>query len=288
MKRVHQGKKLCTGCVKQQDSPTPLQGRKSIGLKGKKLIGEPDTEQMTLHSHSNPMAGTPLFNDLSSKEKTGHIYVGCCSYMNSGSACDEPNEGISASQTAEIDKGEKIDIARLKSSFQRRVICECIGTSVPKNVDSEETELLSNAKSGKVNSEETGLLSKEKSSILCSNTVRETRSASPLITFSRRSKRKKNVDGTDTQTQSLAGEKNCSLATKGSNSTYSTTSMCEEAPSKGCSADLLTDLQQSGKDLEKVCRLLSSGLYWMSLLLLYLFCLLDTMRMQTNYFRISF
>ncbi|KAM7532132.1 hypothetical protein LguiB_035542 [Lonicera macranthoides] len=247
----NKGKKPCIGCVKQQDSPTPLQGRKSSALKGKKLIRESDTEQMTLHSHSNPMAGT-LFNDLSSKEKTGHIYVGCCSYLNSGSACDEPNEGISASQTAEIDKGEKIDIARLKSSFQRTGICECIRTSVPKNVDSEETELLSNAKSGKVNSEDTGFLSKEKSRILCSKTIRETRSASPLITFSRRSKQKKNVDGTDTQTQSLAGEKNCSLATKGSNSMYSTTSMCEEAPCKGCSADFLTDLQRSGKDQEKI------------------------------------
>lgn len=204
-------------------------------MKEMKNIGESTKETSTGNpggSISEKNNEGSLLTNLSCEEKSSNIHMR--SYMKPGYTCDDGhNEGSSESQLVNKSVGSKSDIVNLKSSTERRCSSECMDASELK----------------KVNSEETDILSEDKSGLLCGNVVAETR-LSPMITFSRRSKRKKNVDGTNIQSKSLVGEDKCTLLTKEVNSAYGTTSTYEAVPGKGCSGDLSTDLKQSGEGSE--------------------------------------
>ncbi|KAA8538890.1 hypothetical protein F0562_025582 [Nyssa sinensis] len=240
LKCVRRGKRFCAGCIKQQDSSISLQVRKSIRQKENKHIEESDMRLMTPHSHTflmgSPGEGSPhkdsggLFSkDLSSKEKSSHIQAGSCSYVDSGSAY---TEGSLVSRSVEMDTESKSNLVSLKPSCERQCNSECTCASVLK----------------KFNSEETDVLFKDKFSSSSVNVLTESKLTGPLITFSRRSKRKKYSEGNDIQSKSLVGEKNYSLATKGMNSVYALACSCETAWCKGCLVDLSKDLKQSGQD----------------------------------------
>ncbi|XP_057963426.1 uncharacterized protein LOC131154579 isoform X2 [Malania oleifera] len=71
----------------------------------------------------------------------------------------------------------------------------------------------------------------------------------PLITFSRRSKRKKDLRGTDIQSKLPPAEKMCPLVSKGSDLSLLTFS-CEATSRKGCLGAHSTALKPSGEDAD--------------------------------------
>ncbi|XP_059628691.1 uncharacterized protein LOC132271355 isoform X2 [Cornus florida] len=239
-KRIRCGKRLCAGCIKQQDSSISPQVRKSNRLKEKNQIEDSDLRKTSPDSQSflmeSPGEGIchkdsagPFSEDLSSKGKPSHIQVGSCSFVGSGSAY---NGGNTVPQSVEMNTERTLELVNLNSSFEIKCSSESTGASILKNFNSEETDLLI----------------KDKSSTSCANALTETKLTTPLITFSRRSKGKKVIDATKTQTKSPLGEKNCSLATKDCNTVHAITCSCETECCKGCSVDLSTNLKQSGKD----------------------------------------
>uniref|UniRef100_A0A5B7C4V4 Myb-like domain-containing protein n=1 Tax=Davidia involucrata TaxID=16924 RepID=A0A5B7C4V4_DAVIN len=246
LKRIRRGKRLCTGCIKQQDSSISLQVRKSNRLNETKHTEESVMRQVTPHSHTFLMgspgegsphkdSGGPFSKDLSSKEKSSHIQVGSCSYVDSGSAY---TEGSLVSRSVEMDTESKSNIVSLKSSFERKCNSECTGASVLKKFNLEETDV-------------SDVPYKDKFSSSSGNALTESKLTTPLITFSRRSKRKKCSDGTDI-CNSLVGEKNCSVATQGMNTVYAITCSCETASCKGCSVEDPNTRNLFAQDQEKI------------------------------------
>lgn len=162
---------------------------------------------------------------------------------------DESSIGRLVSPPPEIAANMMVDLVGLKSSsFEQRGVLEC-------------DDISSRSKTSSL--EKTELLVEDRFKILCSDSVRvtkstvplirslhsdsaeETKSKAPLITFSRRCRKRKAMDVADSQRTLLLG--NSSLDTQWSKSTCRKTSSCE-AMHKNCSVDHVTDLNP----LEKV------------------------------------
>lgn len=224
---IHHGKWLCDGCIKLKQHDSLHISEVSL-LKEKKLIGESNTREV-LHSCTQ-FTGSPdesssqkciegvLLTDLSSKEKSSHIHVKSCSCVNSGCACDD---GYDMGES-ETNMNRKSCLVNLDSSFGSRCNSQLVGAPAFEETILEETDV--------------GLRDKSR---ICGDAVTGTRVMSPLITFSRRSKRKKNVDATDMQNKVVVGDKYCSpVAAQG----------ISHAPGIDGSENRSTNSNQSEKD----------------------------------------
>ncbi|KAJ7973600.1 Protein CHROMATIN REMODELING 4 [Quillaja saponaria] len=86
---------------------------------------------------------------------------------------------------------------------------------------------------------------------VCGGSNVQTKFTSPLITFSRRYKRKKHMDGVVTQGNLLLEEENCSLLTKWSNYANDNAGSREETSFRDFSVDHLASFEQSRELLER-------------------------------------
>ncbi|KAK9291653.1 hypothetical protein L1049_019602 [Liquidambar formosana] len=219
VKRMPRGKRLCLSCIGRQDSSASQPIRESSRLKAKKNIEGSDMRQMTLRSHKLILMKSPsegaseekrgfFSTGLSSERKSSNIEIASCSYMNSGSPCnDGRTERSVASQSVVMDTKKSLEFVGTKTSSEINCSSRCTGASVLKTSNLESTDSLS----------------KDKCIDICRDALLQTKLTTPLITFSRRFKRKKDADGIDTQSKLLVEGKYNSLVTKLGNSGYGTT-----------------------------------------------------------------
>ncbi|GAV79526.1 hypothetical protein CFOL_v3_22991 [Cephalotus follicularis] len=223
LKFSHHGIRSCGYCNKQQGSATSKPVQKSCEIKAKKCIEASDVEQMAIDSHDSfltrsPGEGTSGKNtvelspvDVLLENKSSHVHIESSSNVNPASTFDDGHSrGRLASRSKEIDSGKSLEVISL--------------------------ELPSH--------------SKDKSPKISSDLHEQSKSKTLFITFSRRYKRKKDLDGPDTQNKLLLQEKDCSSLTKCNNSAYGIYGSCEAEPHKRCSGDQSRDLDLSEEGLE--------------------------------------
>ncbi|XP_059438902.1 uncharacterized protein LOC132171562 isoform X3 [Corylus avellana] len=202
----------CCGSIIQKDSSTSQPLRKSSRLKAKKNIEGYDSSEMMVSSNKSLMRSPgegsgkdtagPSSEDIVSDNKFGHIQMVSCSNVNSSTACDHNySEGILLSKSMGLGTEKCSDFVSLKSSFGMKCSFACDDVSSGLKLS---------------NLEDTDSRCKAKFSN-CSDAVAPTKLTTSFITFSRRYKRKKEMDGGNTQGKSLFEEKKCTLFSKWSN-----------------------------------------------------------------------
>lgn len=248
-KHAHHGKRLCCDCIKQQDSSTSQSVRKSCRMKAKKCIEGSDMEQMTIDSHESLLIRSPGEGtsgkdtvglssiDASLDNKSSNIQIGSCSNKNSTLTFDDGySGGRLVSQSRGMDPGKSLEVISLEPSFKRNCNSSCNNSLCLLNTSKVEA---------------TDSISKDKPPNMSGDSHKQSKSTTLFITFSRRYKRKKEIDGADTQKNLILQEKDCSLLTKWSDSAYGNNCPFEAAAShKSCSGDQLTDSKLSGEDSE--------------------------------------
>lgn len=212
---------LCS-CINKQDSTTSSSAQKVNRLKAEKAIEKPNNTPMTLHSDEDisekGRVGLSSLNDCL-QNKSCHAQTGSSSSVNADIIGDN---GYFEGRLVFCSRGTVTDTTAdsfgLKPSFERK-----------SNFESHDTPPRSNASSLKI----TESLDKDKATALCSDSEK-TKLMGPLITFSRRCKRKRNIEGADSK---------CSLGAKWSDSACGKTSLCEPANKKSCSIGRATDFK---------------------------------------------
>ncbi|KAF8392059.1 hypothetical protein HHK36_022400 [Tetracentron sinense] len=210
VKDIPNGKRLCSDCIKQDCAKSLHQQVHMSSRQGaEKCIEETETKSIMVYPHKvrlprNPGEATPKKDtdgslrtdaDASSDMITTYSQIGLCSYMNSGYACRVACiEGSLASQSVEVDSGKKLSSVCLDSSFERKCSSGSTDSSLLKTFHSQNNDSLSN----------------DKSIFLCGAVVPKKKFSTPLITFSRRAKRKKDAESTDIQKKSRSEENKCS------------------------------------------------------------------------------
>ncbi|KAL3520575.1 hypothetical protein ACH5RR_018724 [Cinchona calisaya] len=178
---------------------------------------------------SQKASGGQLSADLHNLGDSNSRQEASCSSVNSLSACDDKSTmKYSAPLSANCNSG----------SGPRQVSLKC---SLGKDFISE---------SNKFSLKETGLPVEDKSSSLCTNAALQSKLRSPLITFYRRYKRKKDVDGLHTQ-NILGVAQDCALAFKGSKSVVFA-SVGEATPPVSGSEQILVNANLSDKNLNRM------------------------------------
>ncbi|KAL5767306.1 hypothetical protein ACOSQ2_014089 [Xanthoceras sorbifolium] len=241
VKHIPHGKKLVCNSIEQHDCSTSQPVRKYSRLKAKKRIEESDALDVTVRprkihimssgegTSGKDMGGSSSV-DVSLESKSNHIQICSCSNVNSCPGSDE-------------------------KCFKRRLVSRSVATETAKSSDFLASKLADKRKcclpcddglflSKTSNSE----ISEDKCTNLCGDFPVQTKLTTPLITFSRRCKRKKDIDQTDAPKRSLT-EKDCSVLTRWSNAAAHCNSSSCEAPSlKVNSTYLSTDSELPGEN----------------------------------------
>ncbi|XP_021620327.1 uncharacterized protein LOC110620776 isoform X2 [Manihot esculenta] len=215
------------GCGCELQGPSVLRPiQKSSGLEEPKHVGGSNKKPMAISSCKSPVMGSleegtsgkdteaPPYLDISLKSKLHHVQINSCSVM------DMDSEEKSSSESTGINNGKNSDFVSSKSSLESSCIAVC---------DTDSCFLKSSSSEG------TGTLSKDKSTESPGHLHGPSKLSVPLITFSRRCKRKKD-DNEDDKKGLFLGENNCSFRTKWSKTTDSAASL--EVPLGDKSRDL--------------------------------------------------
>lgn len=204
---ISHGKRQCCGSIIQKDSLTSQPLQKSSRLKAKKNIEGYDSSEMRVSSNKSFLmrssgegsvkdSAGPSSEDIVPDNKFGHIQMVSCSNVNSSTTCDHNySEGILLCKSMGLDTEKSSDFVSLKSSFVTKCSFACDDVSSGLKLS---------------NLEDTDSLCKATSSN-CSDAVGPTKLTTPFITFSRRYKRKKEMDGDNRQGKSLFEEKKCTF-----------------------------------------------------------------------------
>lgn len=240
---MQHGKRLCSSCIKEHDSSTSQLVQESGRNKAKKQVEGSDTREVTCDSHKlalirSPGKGTSrkdmvesLPTDLSFVKKFSHIQRGSCSYVNSGSACNDGfAEGNLLSCSVGMNSEKNLETLGLKSSYGRKCSYGCAVTAASKTLNMEGSDSQA----------------KDKSSKVFVDSLTQAKVTTPLLTFSRRSKRKRDVDSTNAERKFLVGQKS-SLITKLNDSSYGIPCLSEATSQKGFSVAHSADLKLPGE-----------------------------------------
>ncbi|XP_062144435.1 uncharacterized protein LOC133851854 isoform X3 [Alnus glutinosa] len=231
-------KRQCCRSIIQKDSSTSQPLQKSSRLKAKKNIEGYDSSEMRVSSNKSflmrsPGEGSgkdtagPSSEDIVSDNKFGHSQMVSCSNVNSSTACDHNySEGILLPKSMGLDPEKSSDFVSLKSSFVTKCSFACDDVSSGLKLS---------------NLEDTDCKTKSSN---CSDAVGPTKLTTPFITFSRRYKRKKEMDGSGRQEKSLFEEKKCSLFGKWSNCANGN-AHGRATCNKDCLVDHAADISQS-------------------------------------------
>lgn len=243
LKHMQHGKRLCSSCIKEHDSSTSQLVQESGRNKAKKQVEGSDTREVTCDSHKldlirSPGKGTsrkdmvePLPTDLSFVKKFSHIQGGSCSYVNSGSARNDGfAEGNLLSCSVGMNSEKNLETLGLKSSYGRKCSYGCAVTAASKTLNMEGSDSQA----------------KDKSSKVFVDSLTQAKVTTPLLTFSRRSKRKRDVDSTNAERKFLVGQKS-SLITKLNDSSYGIPCLSEATSQKGFSVAHSADLKLPGE-----------------------------------------
>ncbi|KAL4609745.1 hypothetical protein ACB092_08G003700 [Castanea dentata] len=202
VKCISYGKRLCCGTIIQKDSSTSQPLRKSSRLKGKKQIEGSNSREMMVSSDKSFQMGNPgggsrkdtagsSSEDIVLDDKFGQIQMVSCLHANFGTAGDENcSEGTLLSQSMGLDTETSLDFVSLKSSFETKCSFACDDDSSGLKVS---------------HLEDTDLLCKDKSTNR-SDSVVQAKLTTPFLTFSRRYKKKMEMDERDTCKRSLFDE----------------------------------------------------------------------------------
>ncbi|XP_024991294.1 uncharacterized protein LOC112525404 isoform X2 [Cynara cardunculus var. scolymus] len=229
-----EGKQLCSNCVERQDHLLSQQAQESSSRNEKAFIVEFDERQVDPHtmtlqsSHKSSLQSSiqkPLSTGVSAKDRAGHLHTSSCSYKKSGCEFDSrKDKGKLSSEMVKTNVDSNPKIVSHSSSC-----CGCSSHYVSVQANNEHAL------------EAVAALIKGKSSNACEDRIKDNKPCFPLITFSRRSRHKKTVDGTGMQDRSTGLEKCDLVAAKGSNPTTD----------NGSLMDFSTDL--TGNDPNPIC-----------------------------------
>lgn len=192
-------------------------------------------------------SGDQLSMDLHNLGKSNSIQEASCSNVYSVSACDDKSTAkCPVPLSANCNSGAEPHPVGVKSSVGENYKNDCIIAGA----------------SEKISLKETGLPVEDKFSSLCINASTQSKLSSPLITFYRRCKRKKDVDVLNRQ-NTLVVKEDCALAFEGSKS-VGFSSAGEATPHKSGSECSLVNINPPEKYLyrrisvdayhEKVCK----------------------------------
>ncbi|CAL2269733.1 unnamed protein product [Prunus armeniaca] len=203
--------------------------------KEKKRIEVSGTRQIPIKTVLTSLDEVPSQRDAYGNKSSGKK-VGSSSNANAGALVDDNNVGGRlVSQLVMNSAVITADFVRQKSSsaaaaFERKSSSECDGSSPRLNTS---------------NLEDTDSFSRNKLDKLGGDSAARNKLTTPLITFCRRIKRKKDMDESNIQRKSLPVENSCSLITKLNNSVCTNTSSYEETSAENCSVDHEADLKHS-------------------------------------------
>ncbi|CAL8166934.1 unnamed protein product [Prunus armeniaca] len=181
--------------------------------KEKKRIEVSGTRQIPIKTVLTSLDEVPSQRDAYGNKSSGKK-VGSSSNANAGALVDDNNVGGRlVSQLVMNSAVITADFVRQKSSsaaaaFERKSSSECDGSSPRLNTS---------------NLEDTDSFSRNKLDKLGGDSAARNKLTTPLITFCRRIKRKKDMDESNIQRKSLPVENSCSLITKLNNSVCSCT-----------------------------------------------------------------
>ncbi|POO03017.1 Octamer-binding transcription factor [Trema orientale] len=237
---ICQGTSLCCSYINKQDSSTSPSIETSSILAAKKDIEESNTAQMTISSDkllmksSDECTSKGYLDGVSSSDdclqnRMCHTQMISTANVNDDVLGDDHYlEGTLVSSLMGATTNATTESAGVKSFFEGK-----------KGFESHDTPLRSETSSLDI----TDSLDKD-TFILSSDLAEKTQLMAPLITFSRRSKRKRNTEGPDTQGKFSLEDRKHSLVTKCSNSACGDTSSSEAAYGKGCFIDHLLELKR--------------------------------------------
>ncbi|BFG37298.1 hypothetical protein CerSpe_235730 [Prunus speciosa] len=203
--------------------------------KEKKHIEVSGTRQIPIKTFPTSLDEVPTQRDPYGNKSSGKK-VGSSSNANAGALVDDNNVGGRlVSQLVMNSAVITADFVGQKSSssaaaFERKSSSECDGSSPRLNIS---------------NLEDTDSFSRNKFDELGGDSAAQNKLTTPLITFCRRNKRKKDMDESNIQRKSLPVENSCSLITKVNNSVCTNTSSYEETSPENCSVDHEADLKHS-------------------------------------------
>ncbi|RVW45700.1 hypothetical protein CK203_105147 [Vitis vinifera] len=202
LKHMQHGKRLCSSCIKEHDSSTSQLVQESGRNKAKKQVEGSDTREIYLLLRSS----------VTFREARVHI-------VNSGSACNDGfAEGNLLSCSVGMNSEKNLETLGLKSSYGRKCSYGCAVTAASKTLNMEGSDSQA----------------KDKSSKVFVDSLTQAKVTTPLLTFSRRSKRKRDVDSTNAERKFLVGQKS-SLITKLNDSSYGIPCLSEATSQKGFS-----------------------------------------------------
>ena len=237
---MQHGKRLCSHCIKQHDSSTSQLVQESVRNKAKKWIEGSDSREVTCDSHKLALKwstgeGTSrkdivesLPTDLSLVRKLSLTHMASCSYVNSGSTHnDRFTEGNLLSCAVGMNSEKNLENFGLKSSSGGKCSYGSVVASASKTLNMGDPDSLA----------------KDKSSKVLVGSLSQAKGTTSLLTFSRRSKRKRDADSNNAERKLPVGEKSCLLVTKLNNSSHGITSSSDATSQKGFSVDHSADLR---------------------------------------------
>ncbi|XP_043712930.1 uncharacterized protein LOC122661560 isoform X2 [Telopea speciosissima] len=212
---------LCTTCIQQKCSSKSLE--QQVPESGRKMARSGLTDKVLLATNHGEYS--------SDKETEGSLLADACS--NSGSTCKSAfPETKSISQFEDVEIELKAKSSSTDSSLERNCSSVCPCACMSKTFDIENPDSLSN----------------DKSCLTCSDALMKKKRSSPLITFCRRAKKKKDVNRTDTEYNSVVEEKRYTAINYSSASEIGSK---REAPSECISVGQLTDVISSRQDPDR-------------------------------------
>ncbi|XP_062084236.1 uncharacterized protein LOC133790580 [Humulus lupulus] len=235
---ICQGISLCSTCINKQDSSTSSSVQMSSLLEAKKDIEESDAAEKTLSSDKLLMKSSdesisekdvdvPSSAEDCSQNKTCHTPMSSSSDVIADISGDNRCfEGRLASNLVGTTANKSMVSVGLKSSLEVKSSFESHDT--PLRSETSSLEIADSVDKGKF--------------ISSTGSAEKAPSMAPLITFSRRYKRKRN-DSPDTQGKFSLEDRKHSVVSKCSNSACGDTSSSEAAHRKGCSIDQSSELK---------------------------------------------
>ncbi|OVA01573.1 zinc finger protein [Macleaya cordata] len=249
LKHIPRGQWLCPTCVKERDSGKCLQQRvhASRRVKARKLVDESDLGPITLSSHkvlqtTRPSEATPsptetdgsVQTDESPEKKSDYIHMGLSSNMNPVPECQNPL----------TDESSILPLINIET--EKKSSSECLGASIERDCTfgcTSASMLLVSA------SDNTDSPLKDNSDLLSGDGPQKNKFSTPVITFSRRDRKKKNVN--DYIQNQLVKEEETSVA-KWSNTACGLGCSYEDASHKCSSVSQLSTLILLKEDPETV------------------------------------
>ncbi|KAJ0015008.1 hypothetical protein Pint_21368 [Pistacia integerrima] len=232
VKHIRLGKRLCSDCFIKKSQPV----RKSSRLKARKHIQGSNVLQMTVRSQnlgegpSRTDTGEWSSVDISSKNKSIDFHNGSCSNVNYSSASDNAcSESRLVSQSMGMETAQSLNFIGSKSADESKSSLPCDdGSSMSKTLNLG--------------------ISTDNFTNLSGDLHVQRKVTTPLITFSRKNKRKKDLDQADALKDSSPMENSGSLLTRWSNYTRVNTSSSEATSHKGRSIDHSGRMELPGKN----------------------------------------